>query len=411
MRIDGAGFAAHIGVQYLNGVGMRLQLPAAAEAFRDAAAAWLTAQLTGPFAALRGLRNLTEAIDERRRWEQALGAAGWSCIGWPEACGGRGADLTRQVLFAEEYARAGGPNRIGHIGVELAGPTIIALGTPAQQARLLPAIARGDDIWCQAYSEPEAGSDLANVRTAARLEGGAWVLDGQKVWTSVAQFADWAFVLCRTEPGSRGRQGLSYLLVPMRQAGVVVRPIRQMTGESEFNEVFFDGARTAADNIVGAPGDGWGVAMTTLGFERGVSTLGQQMDFSNELAAIVAVARRNGRARDPVIRQRLADAHIGLRVMRYNALAMLSADGGAVSGAAYCYKLYWASWHRKLGELAMDVVGAEAEIGAEGYRFGALTTMYLSSRADTIYAGTNQIQRNIIAERALGLPREERQGK
>jgi alkylation response protein AidB-like acyl-CoA dehydrogenase len=387
---------------------MRLRLPAEAEAFRDDAASWLQAQLRGPFADLRGMRNLTEALDARRRWETALGASGFSCIGWPIDYGGRGADLTQQVLFAEEYARAGGPNRIGHIGVELAGPTIIALGTAAQRARFLPPIARGEEIWCQAYSEPDAGSDLANVRCAARLEGDAWVIEGQKVWTSLAHYADWAFVLCRTERGSRGREGLSYMLVPMKQDGVDVRPIRQMTGESEFNEVFFDGARTGAENIVGAAGDGWRVAMTTLGFERGVSTLGQQMDFSNELSAIVDAARRNGKASDPLIRQRLADAHIGLRVMRYNALAMLSAEGGAVSGAGYCYKLYWASWHRKLGELAMDVLGAEAEIGEDGYRFGALTTMWLSSRADTIYAGTNQIQRNIIAERALGLPREGR---
>ncbi len=294
------------------------------------------------------MRNLTEALDARRRWETALGASGFSCIGWPTEYGGRGADLTQQVLFAEEYARAGGPNRIGHIGVELAGPTIIALGTDAQRARFLPAIARGEEIWCQAYSEPDAGSDLANVRCVARLEGDAWVIEGQKVWTSLAHYADWAFALCRTERGSRGREGLSYLLVPMKQDGVDVRPIRQMTGESEFNEVFFDGARTGVGNIVGAPGDGWRVAMTTLGFERGVSTLG------------------------------------------------------------HCYKLYWASWHRKLGELAVDVLGSSAEIGDEGYRFGALTTLWLSSRADTIYAGTNQIQRNIIAERALGLPREAR---
>jgi alkylation response protein AidB-like acyl-CoA dehydrogenase len=240
------------------------------------------------------------------------------------------------------------------------------------------------------------------------LEGGEWVLHGQKIWTSRAQFADWAFVLCRTEPGSRGRQGLSYVLVPMRQPGVVVRSIRQMTGDSEFNEVFFDGARTAAGNIVGAPGDGWRVAMATLGFERGASTLAQQMDFFNELAAIVDAAKRNGMARDRLIRQRLADAHIGLRVMRYNALAMLSSEAGAANGAALCYKLYWASWHRKLGELAMDVLGPCAELGEDGYRFGALTTMYLFSRADTIYAGTNQIQRNIIAERGLGLPKEAR---
>ena len=408
IRIDARLFPAHIERTRSRKLAMRLRLPADSEAFRAQAAGWLNAQLAGPFAHLRGIRNHTDTISERRRWEQVLGQAGWGCIGWPTQYGGRGANLTEQVLFAEEYARAQGPTRIGHIGVELAGPTLIALGTDAQRAQFLPPIARGEHIWCQAYSEPDAGSDLANIRTIARRDGAGWVLDGQKVWTSMAHFADWAFVLCRTEKGTRGSTGLSYLLVPMHQPGITVRPIRQMTGESEFNEVFFDGARTAAENIVGAEGGGWRVAMATLGFERGVSTLGQQMGFRTELDEIIACARRNGRARDPLIRQRLADAEIGLRIMRYNALAMLSGDGGTLNGAGYTYKLYWASWHRRLGELAVDVLGPEAEIGAEGYRFGALTNLYLSSRADTIYAGTNQIQRNIIAERGLGLPREAR---
>jgi alkylation response protein AidB-like acyl-CoA dehydrogenase len=382
---------------------MRLTLPANAEAFRDDAARWLNEHLSGPFAHLRGIRNHTEALPERRRWEAVLGAAGWGCIGWPAAYGGRDAGITEQVLFAEAYARAGGPTRIGHIGVELAGPTLLAMGTADQCRRFLPPIARGDHIWCQAYSEPDAGSDLANIRTTARLQDGHWIIQGQKIWTSLAHFADWAFVLCRSETQTRGSAGLSYLLVPMHQPGVSVRPIRQMTGESEFNEVFFDGARTAAENIVGAPGEGWRVAMATLGFERGVSTLAQQMGFRTELDAIIDAAKRNGRARDPLIRQRLADAEIGLRIMRYNALSMLSGDRGTLNGAAYTYKLYWASWHRRLGELAMDVAGPQAQLGDEG--FSALTMLYLSSRADTIYAGTNQIQRNIIAERGLGLPR------
>lgn len=386
---------------------MHLRLPADSEAFSREAATWLNAQLAGPFAALRGLRNHTDRIDERRRWEQALGAAGYSCIGWPAEYGGRGADLARQVLFAEEYARARGPARIGHIGVELAGPTLLAYGTPAQKARFLPPIARGEEIWCQAYSEPDAGSDLANIRTTARLRDGAWHVEGQKIWTSMGHFADWAFVLCRTEAGSTGQAGLSYLLVPMRQPGIDIRPIRQMTGEAEFNEVFFTGARTEAAHIVGAPGDGWRVAMATLGFERGVSTLAQQMGFRAELDDIIAAAKRRGLHRDALIRQRLADAEIGLRIMRCNALAMLSEESGVLNGAAYTYKLYWAGWRRRLGELAIDVLGPEGEIARDG-QFDPLTLLYLASRADTIYAGTNQIQRNIIAERALGLPRERR---
>jgi alkylation response protein AidB-like acyl-CoA dehydrogenase len=272
-------------------------------------------------------------------------------------------------------------------------------------------MARGEEIWCQGYSEPNAGSDLASVRTAARLErgpdGDRWVINGQKIWTSIAQFADWIFLLTRTEAGSRGNKGLSYLLVPLRQPGVTVRPIRQMTGDSEFNQTFFEDAYTAADNIVGAPGEGWKVAMATLAFERGVSTLADQMLYRNELDQIVARARENGTASDPLIRQRLAQAYIGLKVLRYSALRMLTEGmSGRLSEAAYTYKVYLGVWHKKLGELAMDVLGPEGEIVSEDPR--DLQRMFLFSRADTIYGGSSQIQRNIIAERALGLPKEPR---
>ena len=392
---------------------MKLGFTAAEERFRDEAAGWLEGQLRGPFTDLRGLTSLSGMLERRMEWERALGAARWSCIGWPERYGGRDATLAEQVIFAEEYARARAPGRIGHMGIELAGPTILTFGTQAQKDRFLLPIARGEEFWCQGYSEPNAGSDLANVRTRAELvegaDGAAWVLNGQKVWTSLAQFADWAFVVCRTEEGSRGHRGLSYLLVPMRQPGVTVRPIRQLTGEAEFNETFFADARTAARNVVGAPGDGWKVAMGTLAFERGVSTLGQQMNFRNELDAIIAAARGNGLIADPLIRQRLAHAHIGLKLMRYSALRMLSnAEAGRLSSEAYTYKIFWASWRKKLGELAVDVLGPRGEIAAAPYEWELLPQVFLGSRADTIYGGTNQIQRNIIAERALGLPREPR---
>jgi alkylation response protein AidB-like acyl-CoA dehydrogenase len=315
--------------------------------------------------------------------------------------------LAEQVIFAEEYARAAAPIRLGHLGVELLGPTLLALGTDALKKRFLPSMARGEEIWCQGYSEPNAGSDLASVRTRARLVDGPcgpeWSIDGQKIWTSLAQFADWIFLLARTEADSRGAQGLSYLLVPLKQSGVTVRPIRQMTGDAEFNETFFAAARTPADNIIGAPGEGWKVAMATLAFERGVSSLGSQMLYRNELDQLVARAQDNGMARDPLIRQRLAEAHIGLKVMRYSALRMLThSASGQLSEAAYTYKLHWGIWHKRLGELAMDIMGPEGEIA------GGLQNLFLFSRADTIYGGTSQIQRNIIAERALGLPKEPR---
>jgi len=382
------------------------------EAFRRELAEWLAAELSEGFAVVRGRGGPGDEhalLDERRAWERRLGAAGWSCIGFPREYGGRGATLTQQVIFYEEYARAGGPGRLGHIGEGLLGPTLVHFGSEAQKRRFLPAIVRGEEIWCQGYSEPNAGSDLANVQTRARLEDGEWVLDGQKVWTSWAQWADWCFVVCRTDPGSSRHVGLSYLLVPMRQPGIEIRPIVQITGTSEFSEVFYDGARTAAENVVGAPGEGWKVAMGTLAFERGASTLGQQLAFANELAAIIEAAKRNGRAGDPLIRQRIADAWIGLQLQRANALRTLSGGGSQLSREAMITKIFWASWHRSLGKLAMDVLGPEAEIAAAPpYELTPLQRLFLFSRSDTIYAGSNQIQRNLIAQRALGLPREPR---
>jgi alkylation response protein AidB-like acyl-CoA dehydrogenase len=392
---------------------LKLSFTKAQETFRTEIAGWLDAQLTGPFSDVRGITSQTEAAQRRIEWEQELGQAGWSAIGWPKQFGGRSADLAEQVIFAEEYARAKAPGRLGHMGVELAGPTILAFGSDAQKQRFLPSISKGEEMWCQGYSEPNAGSDLANVNTKARLEQGPtgrqWVIEGQKIWTSLAQFADWCFVICRTEPGSKGRHGLSYLLVPMDQPGIDIRPIRQMTGESDFNEVFFDKAVTAADNIVGQAGEGWQVAMGTLSFERGVSTLAQQMHFRNELATIISMANANGRSSDPLIRQRIAKAWRGLQAMRASALRMLShTDEGMLTGPQFTYKIFWASWHRQLGELAMDVMGQEGELTGSGYELSDLTRLFLFSRADTIYAGTNQIQRNLIAERALGLPKEPR---
>jgi len=388
---------------------MQLGFAPELKAFRDEAADWLQTQLSGPFKGVRGQTNQVDNVEERRAWERAMGDARWSVIGWPEEWGGRDASIAEQVIFAEEYARAKGPPRVGHLGVELIGPTLLAHGSEDQKARFLPDIAQGRTIWCQGYSEPGAGSDLANVRTKARREDDCYRVDGQKIWTSMGTIADWCFVIARTEPGSAGPKGLSFLLVDMHQPGVQPRPIRQMTGEAEFAEVFFDGAVAWSKDRLGSEGEGWKVAMALLGFERGVSTLAQQMHFRNELDAILEAAKANGKVRDPVVRQQLARAHAGLKIMRYNALRMLAdGDGGGLSGAAYTYKLYWSRWHRDLGELAMDVLGQDGEIGLDDERMPPLPNMYLMSRADTIYAGTDQIQRNIIAERALGLPREPR---
>ncbi len=381
------------------------------EAFRSDIRAWLDANLTGEFAVLRGRGGPGDEhafLEERIAWERHLGEAGWCCIGFPEADGGRGASLHQQVIFYEEYARSGAPGRVGIIGEGLIGPTLVAFGTPEQKQRFLPGIVNGTEIWCQGYSEPNAGSDLANVQTRAARDGDEWVLDGQKVWTSLAHIAQWCFALCRTDREVPRHRGISYLLVPMDQDGVTIQPIRQITGTSEFNEVFFDGARTAAKNVVGEVNGGWKVAMGTLAFERGASTLGQQLAFENELAAIIDDARRTGLSDDPTIRQRIADAWIGLRIMRANVLRTLSAMAGdELTREGMITKLFWATWHRRLGELALDVLGPEAAL-ADGpsYELSAAQRLFLFTRSDTIYGGSNQIQRNIIGERALGLPAE-----
>jgi alkylation response protein AidB-like acyl-CoA dehydrogenase len=384
------------------------------EAFRHEARDWLTDKLGGEFAIVRGRGAPGDGhalFDERAAWERALGAAGWIGIGWPEEYGGRGLSLTQQVIFYEEYARAQGPGRVGIIGEGLLGPTIVHFGSDEQKRRFLPGILAGTEIWCQGYSEPNAGSDLANVQTTAVRDGDEWEITGQKVWTSLAHWADWCFVLCRTDREAPKHRGISYLLVPMRQPGIEIRPIVQLTGTSEFNEVFFDGARTAAENVVGAVNEGWKVAMGTLAFERGASTLGQQLDFENELHSIIELAKKHGRSGEPMLRQRLADAWIGLRVMRWNALRSLAAlEHGDITPLTAVHKLYWASLHRSIGELAMTVLGPGGDVGdvADGAPYGLspLQRLFLYSRADTIYGGSNEIQRNIIGERALGLPKE-----
>lgn len=383
------------------------------EAFRQEVAHWLEQHLQGEFEQLRfrgGPGDEHMFPEERKAWEREMAKGGWIGLGWPRECGGRGLSISQQVIFHEEYARAGGPGRMGHIGEGLAGPTIAAFGSEEQKRRFLPGILEGREFWCQGYSEPGAGSDLAGVKTRARLENGRWLINGQKVWTSLAHESDWCFVIARTEPGSVGHKGLSFFLVPMHQANIRVQPIQQITGTSEFNEVFFDDAETAEGNIVGAPGEGWKIAMALLGFERGVSTLGQQMLFQNELDEIVRIARVNGAAEDPVLRQRLARAWAGLRTLRYNSLRMLSGpQDGSLRPEAMSYKLAWSTWHVELGKLAMDVLGPQAEIlDGEPYELSRLQSLFLFTRSDTIYGGSNEIQRNIIAERALGMPREPR---
>lgn len=375
--------------------------------FRAEVRQWLADNLVGEFAALKGLGGPGrehEAFEERRAWNQHLAAAGLTCLGWPVEHGGRGLSVAHRVAFYEEYARANAPDKVNHLGEELLGPTLIEYGTPEQQQRFLPKILDVTELWSQGYSEPNAGSDLANVATTAELdaEGEQWHINGQKVWTSLAHWAQWCFVVARTEKGSKRHAGLSYLLVPLDQPGVEIRPIIQLTGDSEFNEVFFDDARTEASLVVGQPGDGWRVAMGTLTFERGVSTLGQQIRYAREHSNLVELAKRTGAADDPLIRQRLTESWTGLQAMRSYALATMDVEQPGQDNVS---KLLWANWHRELGEIAMDVQGM-AGLTLEDGEFDEWQRLYLFSRSDTIYGGSNEIQRNIIAERVLGLPRE-----
>ena len=402
---------------------MQLSFSAEDEQFREEVAGWLQRNLTGEFEQLKfrgGPGDEHMFPQERKAWEQKLAEGGWTCVGWPRAYGGRGCSIEQQVIFFEEYARAGAPGRVGHIGEGLAGPTIIAFGSQAQKEKYLPGIVAGTELWCQGYSEPGAGSDLANVRTRARFDAtrNQWLITGQKVWTSLAHESDYCFIIARTDPDSAAHQGLGFFLVKMDQPGIEIRPIQQITGTSEFNEVFFDDAECGADDIVGAPGEGWKVAMGTLAFERGVLTLGQQMAFQRELDHITSTARANGRWEDPVLRDRIVSLAIRVRIMRWNATRALRTDDNAqLPREAMINKLYWAELHRDMGEVAVDVLGAGAlltrysaadEGDAGELEMSADHKLFFFSRSDTIYGGSNEIQRNLIGERALGLPREPR---
>ena len=375
--------------------------------FRQLVQIWLTDHVAGEFADLRGRGGPGDeevGFDTRVRWETVLGEAGWIGLSWPVEHGGRGATVGQQIIWAEEYSRAQAPARVNHMGENLLAPTLIEYGTPELCARFLPGIRNGSERWCQGYSEPNAGSDLANVQTRACLDGDEWVIDGQKVWTSLAHVSHWCFVLARSVPGSQRHAGLTFLLVPMDQPGVEVRPIVQLTGGGEFNETFFTGARTSASLIIGEQGDGWRIAMGLLGLERGISTLAQQVGFERELAHTIELARRFERLDDTAIRHRLLRLYSEFQLIRWN--AMRSMSGGVPGAEASISKLFWGTWHRDLGNLTIDIMGAAGQV-TDGfpYELGLEQKLFLYTRADTIYGGSNEIQRNVLGERVLGLPR------
>nr|WP_255669677.1 acyl-CoA dehydrogenase family protein [Aeromicrobium wangtongii] len=380
---------------------------AAATALRGEFRAWLKANLTGRFTPLIGRGG---AWDEENfslnvEWERHLAAEGWACITWPKEFGGRSAGAAELFAYRDEYFRAGAPERVNFLAEDLVGPTLMKHGTPEQIDRFLPPMQRAEEMWCQGYSEPDAGSDLANIRTRARLQGDTWVIDGQKTWTSLAARSDWCFALVRTEQGSARRAGLSYLLIPMDQPGIEVRPIRQMTGSAEFAEVFFDGAVTSAENVVGAVGEGWSVAMATLGFERDWF-MSRYFRFARDLAVTVDYVRNT--LGDPrAFEERIVRSFTELAAFRAIGLQTLAAHeaGESTSPLTSLTKLFGSSWHRDLGELSFSVLGAAgAQTHDQNTVEHALQRTFLYSRAEPIFAGTNEIQRNIIARRMLELP-------
>jgi alkylation response protein AidB-like acyl-CoA dehydrogenase len=381
------------------------------EAFREEVRSWLKEHLVGEYAALGSGGGPADETgwDVRLEWEKQLGEAGWIGLGWPTEYGGRGASITQQLIFNEEYAKANAPARVSFFGEGLLGPTLIAFGTEEQKQRFLPGILKCKELWCQGFSEPDAGSDLANVKTRALLDGDEWVVNGQKVWTTLAHHSDWIFAVCRTDPEAPKHKGLSFILLPMDQPGIDVKPLKQLTGSAEFNEVFFTDARTSADLVVGNINEGWKVAMGTLGFERGTAFLAQQLHFQHECEEVIDYAKKQGLSGDPIVRQKLADAWIGVQIMKYNGFRSITKmlATGSPPPEASISKLYWSHWHRHLGELEMELMGPWSEVLAgPNYELEEFQASFLLSRAETIYTGSTEIQKNIIGERVLGLPRE-----
>jgi alkylation response protein AidB-like acyl-CoA dehydrogenase len=346
------------------------------------------------------------------QWERALLAARLICPQWPAEFGGQGLDAVRLAVLNEEFYLAGVPRVNRGMGEGLVGPSVIAAGTPEQQAWFLPRIISGQDVYCQGFSEPDHGSDLAAVQTRGEVDGDEIVITGQKVWTSGAARATMMFLLCRTDPAVPKHAGLSYVLIDFTGPGVSYRPIRQLSGAAEFCEDFLDGVRAPLFNVIGGLNNGWRVAMTTLGHERGGRATVQHLGFEREYWELVETARQHGKNTDPLVRQQLAQAYTSVQLMRFSGLRTLAqvAQGRPPGPEASVAKLLWSEYHKRLGEIAVAIEGADALLrpGGPGYPTSRWQNVFLSSRSGTIYSGTSEIQRNIIGERALGLPKEPR---
>jgi alkylation response protein AidB-like acyl-CoA dehydrogenase len=404
---------------------MDLTYPPEAELFRQDIRTWLEENLPDGWFEPGFSMDKDQHANFNQTWTETLFKGGWICAGWPEEYGGKGLSLLQQVVLNEEFAKANAPMRADFFGDTLVGPTILQWGTELQKKEFIPGILNGTTGWCQGFSEPNSGSDLASLKTSAVLDGDEWIINGQKVWTTQAQYADYVFLLTRTDPDAPQHAGISYTLVPMHQEGVDIRPITQVDGSAEFNEVFFTNARCPANNVVGGVNNGWKVAMTTLGFERGASSTTGYRRFLKEWEQIVDEARLHHKNEDKLTRDELVKAWQKVKIMQINGYRSLT-DGlndthdAALLGA--CNKMFWSETHRKTMELALDVMGMQAQIltgkgessgpigggrrGRADYPVSELQASFFFSRSETIWGGTAEIQRNIIGERALGLPKE-----
>jgi len=408
---------------------MDLTYPPEAEEFRVEIREWLESNLPAGWFDV----DFSMTDDERgawlEQWTAKLFEGGWICATWPTEYGGKGLTTMQGVVLSEEFARAGAPMRGDFFGDTLVGPTILQWGSEEQKKEFIPGILSGTIAWCQGFSEPDAGSDLASLATTAVLDGDEWVINGQKIWTTQGFAADYGFVLCRTDKDAPKHKGISYLLVPMHQEGVEVRAIKQIDGSAEFAEVFFTDARCPKDNVVGGLNNGWAVAMTTLGFERGTSATTGYRRFETELNHIIEAARANGAIADPLIRQRIAKAHSVVQIMKINglrslAVALTGKKDRGVAALGATNKIFWSEYHQEVMKLAMDVLGMDGQtlLGNAGeeesvpgygrrpvnpeYPANALQSSFFFSRSETIWGGTAEIQRNIVGERVLGLPKE-----
>ncbi|MEM9615220.1 MAG: acyl-CoA dehydrogenase family protein [Actinomycetota bacterium] len=399
-----------------------------AETFRQKIQAFLAEHLPADWNGI-GALDAEAAHTFSNEWRAILRDNKLLASSWPEEYGGAGLTELEGVIMAEEFQKAGVPTGAANdvFGIQMVGNTIIEWGTEEQKKHFLPRIISGEDIWCQGYSEPNAGSDLGNLGCKAELDGDEWVINGQKIWTSAGHLANWIFVLTRTEPEAAKHRGITFLLVPMDQPGIEVRPIKMISGESEFNEVFFTDARAPRENVIGEVNGGWAVAMTLLGYERGEAAATTPVAYRGELDRLLALATERGMTDDPKIRQRLAWCYSKVEIMRFLGMQTLTQflSGGKPGPGASVFKLYWSEYHKVASELAVDILGTDGLVldgklpsGSFGpdspgapNDSGSWGGTFLNARAGTIYAGTSQVQRNIIGEMVLGLPKEPRADK